>query len=118
MARLTDPHSEVPLGLQLRHLALQLRDLGLLGLHLPMARKGMLRITRKRLHPIAQHRPVHTQIARGLRNTHPAFPNQPDSLKLVLSRKSPSLHDPPPVPSKHLILLSHKVAGYSGCLGC
>ena len=31
-----------------------------------------------------------------------ALLDQPHSLKLELPRKSPSLHDPPPVPSKHL----------------
>jgi hypothetical protein len=39
--------------LQLDHLALQPRDLQLLGLLLSLARERMLRIVRKRLHPVA-----------------------------------------------------------------
>ena len=45
---------------------------------------------------------MHTQVARGLRNAHPAFLDQAYRLKLELPRKLPSLHDPPPAPSKHL----------------
>src|SRR5262249_55003003 len=33
---------------------------------------------------------------------HAPFLDQPHSLKLELARKLPSLHDPPPAPSKHL----------------
>src|SRR5258707_724102 len=62
----------------------------------------MLRIIRKRLHPIAQHCPVHTQIARGLRDTSPTLLDQLHRLEPEFSRKLPSLHDPPPVPAKHL----------------
>src|SRR5215471_4056347 len=32
----------------------------------------------------------------------PSIPDQPYCLKLELPRKPPSLHDPPPAPSKHL----------------
>jgi len=38
--------------------------------------------------------------ARGV--THPALPDQPHRLKLELSRKAPSSHSPPLVPSSHL----------------
>src|SRR5260221_10402507 len=62
----------------------------------------MLRITRKRLHPIAQHCPVNPQIARGLRDTSPTLLDQLHRLEPEFSRKLPSLHDPPPVPAKHL----------------
>lgn len=48
---------------ELRHLALQPRDLGLFRLHLPLAGKGVGRIVRERLHPTAQDRLMHTQIA-------------------------------------------------------
>jgi hypothetical protein len=53
----------IPLGLELRHFALQPRDLGLLGLQLPVAGKGMGGIVRKRLHPTAQHRLMHAEVA-------------------------------------------------------
>jgi hypothetical protein len=91
-----------PFGLQLRHFALQPRDLGSFRLHLPVAGKGMLRVLGKRLHPVAQHRSVHAQVAGGLRHLHTALRDQFDSLKLELACKSPSFHGPPPVPSKHL----------------
>jgi hypothetical protein len=45
---------DIPLGLQPDDLALELRDLQPLGLHLTWAGKRMLRIIRKRLHPTAQ----------------------------------------------------------------
>src|SRR6266404_5921076 len=62
----------------------------------------MLRIIRQRLHPVAQLRRMDTQVLRGLHIRHAAFLDQPHSLKLELARKLPSLHDPPPAPSKHL----------------
>src|SRR5437016_3593961 len=62
----------------------------------------MPRIVRKRLHPVAQHRLMHTQILRGLPIGHAAILDQPNSLKLELACKLPPLHLPPPVPSKHL----------------
>src|SRR5437588_10211056 len=62
----------------------------------------MPRIVRKRLHPVAQHRLMHTQILRGLPIGHAAILDQPNSLKLELTGKLPPLHHPPPVPSKHL----------------
>src|SRR5205807_294357 len=62
----------------------------------------MPRIVRKRLHPVAQHRLMHTQILRGLPIGHAAILDQPNSLKLELAGKLPPLHHPPPVPSKHL----------------
>src|ERR1700727_3045938 len=42
------------------------------------------------------------QVLRGLRITNPALLDQPNSLKLELTGKLPSLHDAPPAPSKHL----------------
>src|ERR1700728_3378384 len=45
---------------------------------------------------------MHTEIERGLRIRHATLFDQPDSLKLELSGKLPTLHDTPPVPSKHL----------------
>src|SRR5580704_19781674 len=62
----------------------------------------MLRIVRKCLHPIAQLRRMHLQVFGRLRVRDPAIPDQPYRLKLELPRKPSSLHDPPPVPSKHL----------------
>src|SRR6476660_9870415 len=62
----------------------------------------MLRITRERLHPTAQLRLMHTEIERGLRIRDAPLLDQPHRLKLELTCKLPSLHDTPPVPSKHL----------------
>src|SRR5260370_26475158 len=62
----------------------------------------MLRILRKRLHPTAKLRLMHTQVLPGLRIRYAAILDQPHSLKLELAGKLPSLHDPPPAPSKHL----------------
>src|SRR5450631_1850450 len=62
----------------------------------------MLRIARKLLHPTAQLRLVHTKILRGLGMPDPAFLDQPHRFKLELACKLPPLHDPPPVPLKHL----------------
>src|SRR5580700_4705213 len=45
---------------------------------------------------------MHTEILRGLRIRHAPLFDQPHSLKLELACKLPSLHDTPPVPSKHL----------------
>src|SRR5580658_5130934 len=45
---------------------------------------------------------MHSKVLRGLRIRHATLFDQPYSLKLELSRKLPSLHDPPPAPSKHL----------------
>src|ERR1700733_13957747 len=45
---------------------------------------------------------MHTQILRGLRIRHASLFDQPHRLKLELPRKLPPLHDPPPVPVKHL----------------
>src|SRR5579863_5588514 len=45
---------------------------------------------------------MHTEIVRSLRIRHATLFDQPNSLKLELSCKLPSLHDTPPVPSKHL----------------
>src|SRR5436190_21686938 len=86
----------------LAHFALEPRDLQLLGLHLTLLGERMLRIIRQRLHPVAQLRRMDTQVLRGLHIRHAAFLDQPHSLKLELARKLPSLHDPPPAPSKHL----------------
>src|SRR5258705_5542717 len=51
---------------------------------------------------VAQLRRMDTQVLRRLHIRHAAFLDQPHSLKLELARKLPSLHDPPPAPSKHL----------------
>src|SRR5260370_40703306 len=51
---------------------------------------------------VAQLRRMDTQVLRGLHIRHAPFLDQPHSLKLELARKLPSLHDPPPAPSKHL----------------
>src|ERR1700694_5645232 len=45
---------------------------------------------------------MHTQIVRGLGIRDAPLFDQPYSLKLELPCKLPSLHDTPPVPSKHL----------------
>ena len=79
--------------------AAQPLDLGLLGLHLPLARKGLRRIGRKLPHPIAQHVRVQVQITRRLRNRNPALAHQPHRLELELAAETPSSHLPPPVPS-------------------
>jgi hypothetical protein len=63
-----------------------------------MAGERMLRILRKLLHSTAQLRRMNTKVFRSLRIRHAPLLNQPDSLKLELARKLPSLHDAPPVP--------------------
>src|SRR5262249_48961247 len=45
---------------------------------------------------------MHLQVLRSLRVRDSSIPDQPYCLKLELPRKPPSLHDPPPAPSKHL----------------
>src|ERR1700689_4693226 len=45
---------------------------------------------------------MHTKVFRGLSIRHASLFDQPHSLKLELACKLPSLHDTPPVPSKHL----------------
>src|SRR5262249_36322265 len=90
------------LRLQLGHFALETHDLELLGLHLAVAEKGVLRILGELFHPIAQLRRVNVQVLRCLNIGHASILDQAYSLKLELSRKLPSLHDPPPAPSKHL----------------
>src|SRR5262249_19123264 len=77
-------------------------DLERLGLHLAVAEKGVLRILGELFHPIAQLRRVNVQVLRCLNIGHASILDQAYSLKLELSRKLPSLHDPPPAPSKHL----------------
>src|SRR5271169_1439744 len=62
----------------------------------------MLRVARKRLHPATQPRLMNSKVLGSLYIGHAAFLDQSHSLKLELPRKLPSLHDPPPVPSKHL----------------
>ena len=58
------------------------------------AQKGVRLIVRKYLHPVAQRRLMHIQIARGLHIRQPAFPDQLDSLKFELACKLPPFHDP------------------------
>src|SRR5207249_6018321 len=69
---------------------------------LAVARKRMFRIVGELLHPIAQLRHMHAQVLRSLHIGHASLLDQPHSLKLELAGKLPSLHDPPPAPSKHL----------------
>src|SRR5665647_242601 len=45
---------------------------------------------------------MHRQVLLGLCIRHAALLDQPHSLKLELACKLPPLHDPPPVPLKHL----------------
>src|ERR1700688_3183804 len=45
---------------------------------------------------------MHTKVLRGLRIRDTPILDQPHSLKLELACELPSLHDTPPVPSKHL----------------
>src|SRR5580704_1483728 len=45
---------------------------------------------------------MHTKVLRGLRIRDAPLLDQPHRLKLELPCKLPSLHDTPPVPSKHL----------------
>src|SRR5438128_1278155 len=52
--------------------------------------------------PIAQLRHMHAQVLRSLHIGHASLLDQAHSLKLELAGKLPSLHDPPPAPSKHL----------------
>src|SRR6266478_4291009 len=93
---------DVSLGLQLGDLAFETRDLELLRLHLAVARKRMFRIVGELLHPIAQLRHMHAQVLRSLHIGHASLLDQAHSLKLELAGNLPSLHDPPPAPSKHL----------------
>src|SRR2546430_4578088 len=62
----------------------------------------MLRVLGQLLHPIAQLRRVNVQVLRRLHIGHASILDQAHGLKLELSRKLPSLHDPAPAPSKHL----------------
>src|SRR6478609_9399623 len=61
----------------------------------------MFRIVGKLLHPIAQLRHMHAQVLRSLHIGHASLLDQAHSLKFELAGKLPSLHDPPPAPSKH-----------------
>src|SRR5215510_4938610 len=45
---------------------------------------------------------MHAQVLRSLHIGHASLLDQAHSLKLELPGKLPSLHDPPPAPSKHL----------------
>src|SRR5262249_38824678 len=62
----------------------------------------MFRIVGELLHPIAQLRHMHAEVLRSLHIGHASLLDQAHSLKLELAGKLPSLHDPPPAPSKHL----------------
>src|SRR5258708_23486904 len=62
----------------------------------------MFRIVGELLHPIAQLRHMHAQVLRSPHIGHTSLLDQAHSLKLELAGKLPSLHDPPPAPSKHL----------------
>src|SRR3954470_23414633 len=89
-------------GLQLGDLTLQPRDLELFRLHLAVARKRVLWIVAELFYPIAKLRLMHAEVLRCLPVRHASILDQAHSLKLELPRKLPSLHDPPPAPSKHL----------------
>src|SRR3978361_1659410 len=78
--------------------ALELRDLELLGLHLPLAGESMLGIVPERLHPTAQLRRMNAQVLRRLHIRHAPILDQAHSLKLELSCELPPLHDAPPIP--------------------
>src|ERR1700730_9301025 len=57
---------------------------------------------------------MHTKIVRGLSIRDASRFDQPHSLKLELACKLPPLHDPPPVPSRHLNSVSAEpAAGHS-----
>src|SRR5271155_1197857 len=59
---------------------------------------------------------MHTKILRGLGIRYAPTFDQPYSLKLELSGKLPSLHDTPPVPSKHLTrCLRNRVQASTTC---
>src|SRR5437016_10156877 len=62
----------------------------------------MFRIVGELLHPITQLRHMHAQVLRRLHIGHASLLDQAHGLKLELAGKLPSLHDPPPAPSKHL----------------
>jgi hypothetical protein len=57
---------------------------------------------RRTSYPIAQLRHMHAQVLRNLHIGHASLLDQAHSLKLELAGKLPSLHDPPPAPSKQL----------------
>src|SRR5271154_2088400 len=61
---------------------------------------------------------IHTEVVRSLRTRHAPLLDQPHCLKLELPCKLPSLHDSPPVPSKHLTrcLRNRVQASRSGAL--
>src|SRR5206468_12716474 len=61
---------------------------------------------------------AHPGLARPAHTTRRDL-DQPHSLKLELARKLPSLHDPPPVPSKHLTrCLRNRVQASTPYLRC
>src|SRR4029079_5678130 len=64
-----------------------------------MTRERLLRIVSKLLHPITQLRRMHPKVLRCLRIGYAPILDQADRLELELSRKLPSFHLPPPVPS-------------------
>ncbi len=51
---------------------------------------------------VADMRLMHTEMVQSMRIRHAPLLDEPHSLKLELACKLPSLHDLPPVPSKHL----------------
>ena len=76
-----------PFRLQLGNLALEPRELQLLRIHLTLPGKRMLRIIRKRLHPVTQLCWMDTQVLRRPHIRHATILDQPHSLKLELPRK-------------------------------
>src|ERR1700722_12792268 len=62
---------------------------------------------------------MHPKALRGLCKRNAPLLDQPHSLKLELLRKLPSLHDPPPAPSKHLTrCLRNRVQATTHILCC
>ena len=80
-----------PLRLEPHNFLPQPVNLSPLGLHLPKARKRVLGISAKFLHPSAQHIVVEIKITRSLDNRNPALLHQICRLKLELSALSRQL---------------------------
>src|SRR5262245_65558678 len=77
----------------------------------------MLRVVGELLHPLPQLRHVDVQVLRRLHIRYASILDQAYSLKLELPRKLPSLHGPPPAPSKHLTrCLQNRVQATRGCM--
>jgi hypothetical protein len=84
------------LGLELLHLALQLRDLGLRSLHPAVSRERFQRVVCQLLDPFPQQVLVHVDITRRRGHRDTPLAHEPDRLDLELTTESPPLHTPPP----------------------